>query len=102
MAFGTGSNSAFLRRILKASWKHYCLLVPYGIRRLISTMLLLLMGVCCIFIPRAILTEGNLPPRYSNFIFLGDVLFYVGIILFFIGILKAALIVFTRKGVHMD
>src|SRR6185295_8574481 len=102
MAFGTGSNSAFLRRILEASWKRYCLLVPYRIRRLISTLLLLLLGVCCIFIPRTLLTQGNLPPRYSDFVFLGDVLFYVGIILFFLGILKISRIVFTRKRVNKD
>ena len=98
----TGSNSAFLRRILEASWKRYCLLVPYRIRPLISTLLLLLLGIGCIFIPRAILTQGNLPPRDSDFVFLGDVLFYIGIILFFLGILKVAQIVFTRKGVNKD
>ncbi len=102
MASGTGSNSAFLHRILEASWKRYCLLVPYKIRRLISTLLLLLLGVCCIFIPRAILTQGNLPPRYSDFVFLGDVLFYVGFILFFLGIPKAVRIVFTPKRANKD
>ncbi len=102
MAFGTGSNSAFLHRILEATWNRYCLLVPYSIRWLISTLLLLLLGVGCIIIPRAIFTQRNLPPRYSNFVFLGDVLLYVGVILCSLGFLKVARIVFTRKRANKD
>lgn len=48
---------------------------------LAAYLILLLLGIFCVFVPQTILVAEYLPSRYSNMSRLGDVFFYLGMLL---------------------
>jgi hypothetical protein len=54
---------------------------------LIAHLLLVIFGLFCLFVPRALLTYENLPVRYKDLAFLGQIFYYTGIVLVAIAIL---------------
>ena len=61
--------------------------MAFWLRRLLRTVPLIVFGLFCIIVPRALLTKDNLPFRYKDMDVLGTVFFYVGVILLFISFL---------------